>query len=205
LKKEQIILQGGGDHARVVLDCLLELGCDVAGIFDPQRTGNLFGISQMGTYDPSSFPEALSVIAIGDNRVRKKVAGNSRHGFIRVIHPSAIVSQRSQVGEGSMVLHRSVIQAQSTIGKHVIINTGAQVDHDCVVGDYAHIAPGVVLCGTVQVGEGTFIGAGAVVTPGIKIGKWCIIGAGAVVIRDLPDYVVAVGNPAKVIKQVVNP
>jgi acetyltransferase-like isoleucine patch superfamily enzyme len=50
------------------------------------------------------------------------------------------------------------------------------------------------------VGEGTHIGAGAVVIPSIRIGKWCTIGAGTVVIRDIPDYATAVGNPARIIK-----
>jgi sugar O-acyltransferase (sialic acid O-acetyltransferase NeuD family) len=203
LKKDKIILQGGGDHARVVLDCLLEQGHEVVGIFDPKFTGDLFGVPQLGIYKHEIFPGALSIIAIGDNRVRAKVVGNSGHRFSKVIHDSAIVSSRSSVGEGSMVLHGSIIQARSAIGKHVIVNTGAQVDHDCIVGDYTHLAPGVILCGTVHIGEGSFIGAGAVVTPGTKIGKWSVVGAGAVVIRDIPDYVIAVGNPAKVIKQII--
>ncbi len=48
-------------------------------------------------------------------------------------------------------------------------------------------------------GEGTHIGIGACVLPNINIGKWSIIGAGAVVIEDVPDNVIVVGNPAKVI------
>jgi acetyltransferase-like isoleucine patch superfamily enzyme len=39
-----------------------------------------------------------------------------------------------------------------------------------------------------------------VVIPSIRIGKWCTVGAGTVVIRDIPDYATAVGNPAKIIK-----
>ncbi|MEM7760366.1 MAG: hypothetical protein AAF298_19885 [Cyanobacteria bacterium P01_A01_bin.40] len=42
--------------------------------------------------------------------------------------------------------------------------------------------------------------SGAVVISSIRIGKWCTIGAGTVVIRDIPDYATAVGNPARVIK-----
>ncbi len=49
-------------------------------------------------------------------------------------------------------------------------------------------------------GEGTHIGIGACVLPNINIGKWSIIGAGAVVIEDVPDNVIVVGNPAKILK-----
>ena len=69
-----------------------------------------------------------------------------------------------------------------------------------MIGDFVHIAPKVALCGNVFVGEGTLVGVGAVVVPGIRIGKNCVIGAGAVVFRDVPDYGLVVGNPARLIK-----
>ena len=48
--------------------------------------------------------------------------------------------------------------------------------------------------------DGAHIGIGAIIMPGVTIGKGAIIGAGAVVTRDIPDYCVAVGSPARVIK-----
>jgi acetyltransferase-like isoleucine patch superfamily enzyme len=52
----------------------------------------------------------------------------------------------------------------------------------------------------VEIGDGTFIGIGTVILPGVKIGKYVIIGANSVISRDIPDYSVAAGIPAKVIK-----
>ena len=54
----------------------------------------------------------------------------------------------------------------------------------------------------VHIGENTWIGAGAVVVPGVRIGKNTVIGAGSVVTRDIPDNVVAVGNPCRVLREV---
>lgn len=54
----------------------------------------------------------------------------------------------------------------------------------------------------VYIGENTWIGAGVIIVPGIKIGKNVVIGAGAIVTKDLPDNVVAVGNPCKVLREV---
>src|SRR5215207_3937654 len=160
---DKIILQGGGEHARVVLDCLLDQGADVLGLFDPKYSGSLFGIPQRGVYDPSFVPDARAIVAIGDNATRKQVVGKTRHVFTNAIHPSVIFSKFATLGVGNMLLHRVTVQAQTQIGHHVIINTGSQVDHDCVIGDFVHLAPSVVLCGTVHVGEGTFIGAAATV------------------------------------------
>lgn len=48
--------------------------------------------------------------------------------------------------------------------------------------------------------KGAWIGAGATVLPGVSIGKYAIVGAGAIVTKDVPDYSVVVGIPAKVVK-----
>jgi sugar O-acyltransferase (sialic acid O-acetyltransferase NeuD family) len=196
----KVILQGGGEHARVVLDCLLSSNVNVVGLFDPKYSDELFGVKQYGMYDPSFEPDADAIVAIGNNATRKKVVTFTKHRFTNAIHASAIVSPFVTLGEGCMVLHGSIIQARTSLGNHVIINTGAKVDHDCTIGDYVHVAPGAVLCGVITVGEGAFIGAGAILIPGIKIGAWSTIGAGSVIIEHVPDRAVVVGNPGRVIR-----
>jgi acetyltransferase-like isoleucine patch superfamily enzyme len=54
--------------------------------------------------------------------------------------------------------------------------------------------------GPVRIGTGTWLGAGVVVLDGVQIGKGCIIGAGSLVTRDLPDYVIAFGTPAQIVR-----
>ena len=54
----------------------------------------------------------------------------------------------------------------------------------------------------IHIGEDSWIGAGAIILPNVTIGKCCVIGAGAVVTHDIPDYSVAVGVPARVIKTI---
>ena len=53
----------------------------------------------------------------------------------------------------------------------------------------------------VSIGEGSYIGINAVIVGNVKIGKHCAIGANSVVTKDVPDYCVAVGSPARVIKK----
>ncbi|MCR5207733.1 MAG: acyltransferase [Eubacterium sp.] len=52
----------------------------------------------------------------------------------------------------------------------------------------------------IEIGEDCWLGAGVTVLDGVKIGKGCVIAAGAVVTKDVPDYSIAAGAPAKVIK-----
>jgi maltose O-acetyltransferase len=54
----------------------------------------------------------------------------------------------------------------------------------------------------INIGDNVWIGGGAIVCPGVTIGDNSVVGAGAVVIRDLPENVVAVGNPARVIREI---
>lgn len=194
---DKFILQGGGEHARVVLDALLSNGASVVAIFDPKYHGKLFGVPQLGEYNPQHERDALAIVAIGNNKVRQGAVFKTKHAFGTCIHHSAVVSTFASVGAGTMILHGTVIQAGTVLGEHVIVNTRASIDHDCLVGDYVHIAPGATLCGTVRVGEGTLIGAGATILPGIKIGEWCTVGAGAVVNRNVRSNTVVAGNPAQ--------
>ena len=54
----------------------------------------------------------------------------------------------------------------------------------------------------VYIGENTWIGAGVVIVPGVHVGRNTVIGAGSVITKDIPDNVIAVGNPCRVIRNV---
>jgi sugar O-acyltransferase (sialic acid O-acetyltransferase NeuD family) len=192
-----VILLGGGQHAKVVIDGLFDQGIPVQAIFDPILSGIYRGIPQLPDYKPTLFEQSAALVSIGSNVNRQKVAAQCAHRFHTFVHPSALVSSTASVGLGAMIMHRAVVQVESRIGAHVIVNTGAQVDHECVIDSFVHLAPGSVLCGCVHVGEGTLVGAGAVVLPGIRIGRNVLVGAGAVVTRDVPDFAIVVGNPAR--------
>jgi sugar O-acyltransferase (sialic acid O-acetyltransferase NeuD family) len=196
-----MLLYGGSGHAKVIIDCLLANGMAVHGIFDdnPALT-SLLNLTVIGSYDHTYMPSEQLIISIGQNHIRQKVAQSISHIFGKAIHPSALLSTFATVGEGSVLIHQSVVQAGTVIGRHCIINTSASIDHDCIIEDFVHISPNATLSGNVRVGEGTHIGAGATIIQGITVGKWCTVGAGAVVIRDVPDYATVVGVPARVIK-----
>lgn len=58
----------------------------------------------------------------------------------------------------------------------------------------------VITCKPVHICRGAWIGAGSTILPGVTVGKWAIVGAASVVTKDVPDYAVVVGNPARVIR-----
>lgn len=199
-----MFLYGAGGHAMVVRDIIESQGQTVSGVYDDNVT-----ISKWMEYDVSHdmITDEEVIICIGNAEHRKKVAEKLQIGgfeFGRAIHQTAVVSRFSTIGEGSVVMAGVVVNSGSQVGRHCIVNTGAVVEHGCCVEDFVHISPHTTLCGGLTVGEGTWIGAGTVVAQGVKIGKWCIIGAGSVVLRDIPDGVVAYGNPCRVIRNIID-
>lgn len=192
-----MVLYGASGHCKVVIDILESLGVSIDYIVDDNpQVSELLGYAvkrNVGEYDEL-------IVTIGSPNARKKVIESAKvKSYGTAIHPSAIISPRATIGEGTVVISGAIVNACAKVGRHCIINTGSTVGHDVVLGDFVHVAPHATVTGAVTVGEGTWIGAGAVVRQGIHIGKWCMIGAGAVVVKDVPDGVTVVGNPARVI------
>lgn len=195
-------LYGASGHAKVIIEILELIGEPIEGLFDDNTS-----IAHLLNYPVKPFPGELDpdnklIISIGNNHIRRKITSFIKAQFGTAIHSSAIISKRSFIEPGTVVMGGVTINTDVKIGKHCIINTNSSVDHDSILVDFVHISPNVAICGGVEVGEGTHIGAGAVIIPGKKIGKWCTIGAGSVIIKDIPDYSIAVGNPCVVIKTI---
>ncbi len=195
-----MLIYGAGGHAKVIISILRANGQEISCIYDDDvAKQTVSGLAVKGIYEVSAFPDKKMIIAIGNNRIRRKIAGLIHHPFGTVIHPSAIVDQSVKVGVGTCLMHRAVIQADSTIGNHVIINTSASVDHDCFIGNFVHLAPGVILAGNVKIGENCLIGIGSIVAPGLTIGKNCFVAAGSVITKNIPDGSTVRGNPARIL------
>lgn len=187
-----MILYGASGHCRVVVDIVEALGIPIDYIVDdnPEIT-DLLGYEvrrNSGCFDDA-------IITIGQNWTRKRIFEQIKvNRYVKAVHPTAIISPRATIGEGSVVMQGAIIQSCATVGRHCIVNTGASIGHDVTVGDFVHVASHATITGGATIGEGTWIGAGSVIRQGVHIGAWTMIGAGSVVVDDIPDGVVAFGN-----------
>jgi sugar O-acyltransferase (sialic acid O-acetyltransferase NeuD family) len=210
---EQIFVFGAGGHAKVVLDVI-----EKQALYEPvfivddhpsAREATCFGYRVLGGREDllaatRTGSTLKGFVAIGDNTNRLNVARwLEQHGYelISAVHPSVQLARGVSIGANSAVMAGCIINSDTKIGNSVIINTAATVDHDCLIGDATHIAPGCHLCGNVVLGAASLLGAGTIVSPGIAIGENTIVGAGSVILEDLPGDVIAVGHPAKIVKQ----
>jgi sugar O-acyltransferase (sialic acid O-acetyltransferase NeuD family) len=196
-------LFGAGGHCKVVLEILENNGIPIDNIYvDDPDILHLFGypVLSVSEFARSFNDKNECLIAIGDNNVRKRISESMIVNYGKVIHKFTSISKRTLIGEGSVIMSGVSVNSNTQIGNHCILNTNASIDHDCLLEDFVHISPNATLSGKVFVKSGSHIGSGATIIPKITIGKWATIGAGSTVIKDVPDYSVVVGNPAKIIR-----
>ena len=77
----------------------------------------------------------------------------------------------------------------------------ACIGHDAKVGDHSIVSSFVDIAGDCILGHKTFLAIGVILKQGIKIGSNAIVGLGSVVHNDIPDSVIALGNPARPMKK----
>lgn len=147
-------------------------------------------------------------IGIGNPVLRKKLYDTftALGGiFTSVISPNATIGTfEVKIGYGSNVLSNAVLSNDIKLGNGCIVYYNSIITHDCILGDFVEISPSVTLLGRCKIGSYSQIGSNATVLPDIKIGQNVIIGAGSVVTKNVPDNCMAVGIPAKIIKE-LNP
>jgi len=122
-----------------------------------------------------------------------------------LVHPTARVSSRATLAEGCFISALATIATRTTLGKSVFVNRSAAIGHHTTIGDYCTIQPRANIAGAITIGEQTYIGMGANIIDRLTIGKGCLIAAGATVVNNLPDRVLAMGVPAKVVKENIEP
>lgn len=150
-------------------------------------------------YNPTVF------FAIDDGQVREKLFNN-----IYKINCKNILFKNSSISKSSKIFLKKsksiIIQDYARIMPNVQIGTGskihisAQIHHDCKIEKFVTIAPKALILGNVKINEYAYIGANATIKQKIKIGKGAIIGAGAVVTKNVKNFDIVAGVPAKSIK-----
>jgi sugar O-acyltransferase (sialic acid O-acetyltransferase NeuD family) len=173
MKKDKILLIGGGGHCRSVIDVIeAEDRFEIVGIVDQKElVGSfVFGYEIIGCDDDleSLFKDIKNaVITLGhlqDNSLRVSLYEKLKNiGFNLpvIISPLAYVAKHTTIGEGTVVMHQALINVNATIGKNCIINTKALIEHDVIVEDHCHISTGSILNGGVSVKSNTFYGSNA--------------------------------------------
>ena len=130
------------------------------------------------------------------NKVRK-----AKFELINLMHPEFLKSDYTHFGVGNLVHTGAIITCNIEIGDNNLINKQAVIGHDVRIGNHCVISPHVTIGGSAIVENNVFIGSGATIKNGVVIGKDSIVGMGAVITKDIPENMVVVGNPGRILRE----
>lgn len=198
---KKLLIYGAGGNGEVCADIAKRNGYDNILFFDDNESINKLGkynvIHNMSDINENEYDYFN---AIGDNRTRELVSNKLNKKLVTLIHPTAVIGENVNIGEGCVIMANTVINPGCKIGKGVIINTCASVDHDNTIGNYTHISVNSHLAGNVHIGERTFVGINSTVINNVNVGSDIIIGASSTVVNDINEIGTYIGTPAKLIK-----
>ncbi len=136
-----------------------------------------------------------------------------------ILGDQSFVRERSQIGEGSVIGRGSVVDNDVTVGARVRVQTSVYLTAFTVVEDDVFVGPGATTTNDntmnrhgpetplrgAMLRRACRVGGGTVLTPGVEIGEEAFVAAGAVVTKDVPARGVAIGVPARVVREVGEP
>lgn len=205
-------IYGAGGYGMETLDILNDSlenddNINISFLVDEQYLSNTQGhnfINNTVVTCQSPQLEGYVTIAVGEPSVRaefyKKLL-TAKLQFKSILSQRCYISKFSKIGDGCIIAPFCSIQSTATVKNNVAINTAAIVGHGVVIEESSVISSQVNLGGGVTVGQESYIGMGALIKENVSIGKNVIIGMGSVVHKDIPDGVIAMGNPARPLKK----
>ena len=143
------------------------------------------------------------VIAIGEPAVREKLFKklNSQNlKFATIVHPDVNIAETTTIGKGSIISQGCFISFNITIGDNVYIQPHASLGHDDVIKEGALLSGFTNIAGNVTIGSYSYLGLSVAVKERTTIGDNSIIGMFSAVYKDIESGVIAMGNPARVMK-----
>lgn len=145
------------------------------------------------------------------------VRSGTRMGAGNVVHPFAVLggapqdrrhageATRLEIGDGNVFREHVTVHkgtehggGVTRVGSHGLFMVGAHIAHDCRVGDAVTLANATLLGGHVAIGDHVVTGGGVALVPFVRVGERAFLAGGAMVERDVPPFVIAAGDRARV-------
>jgi sugar O-acyltransferase (sialic acid O-acetyltransferase NeuD family) len=178
---------------------------------------SIFGVPVLEESQVAGIKDLYAISGMGSPTIKRQVVRKIIEycptiRFATLVHPNADVGldpafgdQAVQIGDGTIIAAGNIVTVNIKVGKHVHLNLDCTIGHDARIDDYATLSPGVHVSGNVHIGAGAYIGTGASIIEGVTIGEGSVVGAAACVVRDVPPFTLAIGVPAKFVKDLPRP
>lgn len=178
---------------------------EIIFIDDDDSKVNINGIKVL-SYDDAKLKcgtDIEIVIGVGEPATREKIAkkiDEDQLSFASLVHPGVYIPDSTVIGKGTVIQYGCFISCNVNIGDYVYIQPYANIGHDVFLSSGCVISSGCNIAGGVTVGANSYLAMGCCVKEEVTIGSNSIVGMMSAVYKDLPDDVIAMGNPARVMK-----
>jgi sugar O-acyltransferase (sialic acid O-acetyltransferase NeuD family) len=189
------VLIGNGGHAREVM---AQMGLKLTRFVDEEFVDeDSLPISQ---FDPTKH---IAMVAIANSIDRYDMVQKlpKETQFFTFIHPTALLMEDIEIGEGSFIGAYSILTTNIKIGKHTILNRGNHIGHDCQIGNYFSAMPGAIVSGNVKIYDLVYMGNNSSIREKLSIHSLTTIGMNSAVVKHIEQSGVYVGCPVKNLKK----
>lgn len=209
---KNILIYGASGHSKMIIDIIeKQNNYNIKGFIDSYKSKGFVLSDYQVIGHLKEIPVLIKelniegiVIGIGDNFTRQRISMNIENiapqlKFISIIHPTATIAKNVTIGDGSVIMANTVLNASAKVGKHCILNTASTFGHDSVMADFSSLASGVTVAGSVTIGLCSAICLRATLIQSITIGENTVIGAGSLVLKSIGNLKQAFGHPINTI------
>lgn len=122
--------------------------------------------------------------------------------FATIVHKTAFVADTAVLDPGVFIMSNCYVGAQAHIGQCSLMMANSMIGHNTEVGALCHFSVGSITSSYVNIGLCSDVTLGAKIIEKVNIGNFAVAGAGSLVTKDIPDYEIHIGTPAKYMKNV---
>ena len=187
-------LIGYGGHAREVM---AQMGVKLTCFVDDKYVDN--DTLPLSQFDPTKY---IVMVAVADSKDRYNIIQRlpKETQFFTFIHPTALLMEDVEIGEGSFIGAYSILTTNIKIGKYAILNRGNHIGHDCIIGNYFSAMPGSIVSGNVTIYDCVYMGNNSSIREKLSIHSFSTIGMNSAVVKHIEIPGTYVGCPAVKIK-----
>jgi len=210
----EIYALGVGHSTPLFIEIAEAAGWHVAGLYhyNKERTGEFdHGFEILGSFEDLYHQDISGehfLLTMGNMRIRKEVADKllKLGGTIpSIVHPRARISRFSQIAESGVVLGDGVeLQSDVVVEKNVIIRSDVTICHNTTIKPNVFVGPKALIGAYITISDFAYIGqCSTLISEKTQlVGINSMVGAGALVTKPVPDNVLVVGSPARIIKNI---
>jgi len=216
---KKVIIIGGEGNGGIVAACIEDnrkrfndFEWQVEGFlndFEKGKTINGYPVLG-GTDDIQTFLEkdvcfAYAIHMIGRNVKSEEIFNRMaipKEKLATIIHKSAFVAGNALLEPGVFIMAGCYVGPKTRLGCCTYMMANSMIGHDTIVGPLCHFSLGSVTGSYIIIGKAAAVAMGAMVMERRKIGDYAVAGANSLITRDIPDYEIHVGSPARFLKKV---